>query len=278
MRGYRVADVVKDSSSEVTRFAQNRVFERLARAGYVTSGVLHLIIGYLAIRIGSGTGRGDADASGALATIAGQRGGDVALWVAAVAFGLMGAWRLVETALGRSTDPKAQSEVAEASDRGKALALAAVYFGFAYSAFGFAHGAGQSSAAQTSTMSARLMQSRPGTVALIAAGVVVVAVGGYHVYKGVSRSFLDDLKGEPGRLVVWLGVLGYAAKGLTIAGAGILVVVAASTAKPQEATGLDGALKTLGAQPYGVALLMLAAVGLIVYGLYSFVMARSMKM
>ena len=278
MRGYRVADVVKDSSSEVTRFAQNRVFERLARAGYVTSGLLHLIIGYLAIRIGLGSGRGDADASGALATIAGQRGGDAALWVAAVAFGVMGLWRLVETALGRSTDPKAQSEVAEASDRGKAFSLAVVYFGFAYSAFGFARGTGQSSAAQTSTMSGRLMQSGAGTVALIVAGVIVVAVGGYHVYKGASRSFLDDLKGDSGRLVVWLGVLGYVAKGLTIAGAGILVVVAASTAKPQEATGLDGALKTLGAQPYGVALLVLAAVGLIVYGLYSFVMARSMKM
>ena len=47
--------MVKDSSSEVTRFAQNGVFERLARAGYVTSGLLHLIIGYLAIRIGLGS-------------------------------------------------------------------------------------------------------------------------------------------------------------------------------------------------------------------------------
>jgi hypothetical protein len=39
------------SSSTVTQVAQNSVFERLARAGYIVSGLLHLTIGYLAIRI-----------------------------------------------------------------------------------------------------------------------------------------------------------------------------------------------------------------------------------
>jgi hypothetical protein len=271
------ADVV-NSSSDVTRFAQNGVFERLARAGYVMSGLLHLVIGYLAIRIALGSGRGDADPSGALAAVAGQRGGNIALWIAAAAFGFMALWRLVETALGRATDPKAQGALAETSDRAKAFALAVVYLAFAYSAFGFARGAGESSAKQNSTMSGRLMQSGAGTVALIAAGVIIVAVGAYHVYKGVTRGFLDDLKGKSGDLAVRLGVLGYVAKGLTIAGAGVLVIVAASRSEPDKATGLDGALKALGAQPYGVVLLVLAGMGIITYGFYSFVMARYTKM
>jgi hypothetical protein len=38
------------------------------------------------------------------------------------------------------------------------------------------------------------MQTGAGTIALIAVGVIVVAVGGYHVYKGASHNFLDDLK------------------------------------------------------------------------------------
>lgn len=263
---------------DVSRFAQNRVFERLARAGYVMSGLLHLILGYLAIRIAFGNGGGDADPSGALAAVAGQRGGDVAMWVAAAAFLFMGLWRLVETALGRSTDPKAQSAVAEASDRGKALSLAVAYFAFAYSAWGFARGAGQSSARQNATMSARLMQSVVGTVALIVAGVVIVVVGVYHVHKGVTRGFLDDLKVPSNDVILRVGVLGYVAKGLTIAVAGALVIVAACRSKPEEASGLDAALKTLGAQPYGMALLLLAALGIITYGLYCFVMARHTKM
>jgi hypothetical protein len=271
-------DVTMGSSSEVTRVAQNAAFERVARAGYVMSGLLHVIIGYLAVRVALGGGNDEADPSGALATIAAQRGGDLTLWFAAFAFGSMGLWRLVETALGRSTDPKAQGALAETSDRIKAFSLAAVYFAFAYSALGFARGAGQSSVKQNSTLSARLMQSGPGTAALVAAGVTTVVVGGYHVFKGVNRSFLDDLKGTPGHVVITLGVLGYVAKGLTIGGAGVLVIVAASRAEPDEVTGLDGALKTLGVQPYGAALLILAALGLITYGIYSFVMARSTKM
>ena len=69
------------SSSTVAQVAQNSVFERFARAGYVVSGLLHLAIGYLAIRIALGGG-GSADQSGALAAVAAKPGGIVALWVA----------------------------------------------------------------------------------------------------------------------------------------------------------------------------------------------------
>jgi hypothetical protein len=103
-------------------------------------------------------------------------------------------------------------------------------------------------------------------------------VGGYHVYKGASRNFVDDLKGKSGNLVRRLGVVGYVAKGVVVAAAGALVVVAACRSEPKKATGLDGALQTLGAQPYGAAFLVAAGLGIITYGLYSFVMARSTKM
>ena|ERR1700758_3802433 len=122
------------------------------------------------------------------------------------------------------------------------------------------------------------MHTGAGTVALIAGGVLIVAVGGYHIHKGASRSFLDDLKGKSSKLVRRLGTVGYIAKGLVIVGVGVLVIVAASRSEPNEATGLDGALKTLGAQPYGAALVIAAAMGSISYGPYSFAMARYTKM
>ena len=153
-----------------------------------------------------------------------------------------------------------------------------VYLAFAYSALGFARGAGKSTGEQNSGTSARLMQTGAGTIALIVGGIIIVAVGAYHVYKGASRKFLDDLKGNSSDLVRRLGMVGYIAKGLAIAGAGVLVIVAASHSEPNKATGLDGALKTLGAQPYGAALLTAAGLGIITYGLYSFAMARYTKM
>lgn len=258
------------------RVAQHPVFERLARAGFVVSGLLHLVVGYLAVRLAFGE-RATADQTGALATLAGKPGGPVVLWFAAAALLLLGLWRLVETALGRSSDQRDGSS-SGALDRAKAFALAVVYIALAYSTLGFARGAGRSADQQNSTISARLMQSTPGTAALVLCGLIVVAVGGYHVYKGASRNFLDDLNGNNGNLIRRLGVVGYIGKGVVIAAAGALVVVAALDSQPQKATGLDAALKTLGAQPYGRVLLIAAALGIVTYGLYSFAMARLTKM
>jgi len=105
------------SSSTATQIAQNSTFERFARAGYVVSGLLHLTIGYLAIRLALGSGGNNADQSGALSAVAAKPGGIVALWVAVLAFLVMALWRLVETGLGRKTDPKSQAASSEVLDR-----------------------------------------------------------------------------------------------------------------------------------------------------------------
>ena len=97
-------------------------------------------------------------------------------------------------------------------------------------------------------------------------GIAIIAVGVYHVYKGASQNFLDDLKGTPSNFVRRLGTVGYVAKGLAIAAVGILVLLAVNSSEPGKSSGLDGAFKTLGAQPYGVALLILAGLGIITYG------------
>ncbi len=265
--------MVDDSVADIV---QNSAFERFARFGYVVSGLLHIAIGYLAIRVAQG-GRGAVDQSGALAEVAAHRGGSVALWIAAFGFLAMALWRLAETALGRSTDPKSQRTLLEISDRAKAFGLAAIYAALAYSTFGFARGAGESASQQNSTLSARLMATGTGTAVVVLAGVVIVAVGAYHIYMGASRTFLDDLT-NTSALVSHLGAVGYVTKGLAILGTGAVIVVAATRAEPYKVTGLDGALKTLAAQPFGPTLVIAAAVGIIIYGLFSFAMARYTKM
>jgi hypothetical protein len=107
-------------------------------------------------------------------------------------------------------------------------------------------------------------------VALIAAGVIIV------VWYIAEPANTGDLKGTSSDLVRRWASLPVAR--LAIAGAGILVIVAAILTEPNKATGVDGALKTLGAQPYGAALLIAAGLGIITYGLYSFAMARYTKM
>jgi hypothetical protein len=70
------------------------------------------------------------------------------------------------------------------------------------------------------------------------------------------------------RLVEWLGVIGTAARGAVFALVGVLVLQAAITYQPAKAGGIDKALLTLRNQPFGEFLLILAALGLIVFGVY----------
>ncbi|NKY27825.1 DUF1206 domain-containing protein [Nocardia gamkensis] len=265
------------ASSTAGRIAQNGVFARFARAGYVMSGLVHLLIGYIAIRLALGGG-GSADQSGAMAELADKPGGVVTLWIGVVAFVLMALWRLAEAVFGKASEPGSGSLKSEAFDRVKALSLSVVYLAFAITAFRFAQGSGQSSSSQSVGLTARLMQHTAGTVALVVGGLIIIGVGGYHVYKGASRNFLEDLRGTQSAFVRRLGTVGYIAKGLAVAAVGLLVILAATKDDPNKSAGLDGALKTLGAQPFGVALLLIAGLGIITYGLYSFVMARSAKM
>jgi hypothetical protein len=267
-----------NSASMAGRLAQNSIFERFARAGLVVSGIVHLIIGYIAIRIALGGAAGSADQSGAMTELAAKPGGVFALWVGVVAFVLMALWRLAEAALGSASKPQADNKKSETIDRVKAFSLAVVYFAFAFSAFGFARGSGKSSSGQSAGITARMMQTTAGTIALIAGALIIIAIGGYHIYKGVSQNFLEDLEGTTSDLVRRLGTVGYIAKGLAIAAIGLLVILAVSQSEPDKAAGLDGAFKTLGAQPYGAALLITAGLGIITYGLYSFAMARYTKM
>ncbi|MFB8003870.1 DUF1206 domain-containing protein [Nocardia sp. NPDC056000] len=267
-----------NSSSTLGRIAQNSVFERFARTGFIMSGIVHLLIGYIAIRIAFGGGGGAADQSGAMAELAAKPGGTVALWIGFVAFVLMALWRVAEAVLGSASKPDADGTMHQVIDRIKAFSVGVVYFAFAVSALGFARGHGKSSGGQNAGLTARVMQHTAGTIALIIGGLIIIAIGGYHVYKGASRNFLDDLEGATSALVRRLGMIGYIAKGLAIAAAGALVILAAIQSKPDKATGLDGAFKTLGAQPYGVILLVVAGLGIITYGLYSFAMARYVKM
>ncbi len=76
------------------------------------------------------------------------------------------------------------------------------------------------------------------------------------------------------RIVRTLGVIGTVARGVVVAGVGILVIDAAASYSPAKAGGVDKALLTLRNQPLGPALLILVALGLVVFGVYGLCEAR----
>lgn len=261
------------------RATDSDAFEYTARAGFAASGVLHLLVGYIIGRLAFTGGGGNADQSGALATLGSQTGGAIMLWVATIGLAALGLWRVAEAVIGSKPGERSGTKDDNpAWKRGKSAGLAIVNFAIALSAARFAMGSGQSSGQQNAGMSAQLMQSGWGKALLIAVGLGVLAVGGYHVYKGVSQKFLEELRGSHGTAVVATGVTGYVAKGLVLGGAGLLVIIATLQADPSKAAGLDAAVKTLGQAPFGKFLLIAAALGIAAFGAYSFIRSRYGRM
>jgi hypothetical protein len=277
----RVHGVMVDKSMHgvADRATDSDAFEYAARAGFAVSGVLHLLVAYIILRIAFGAG-GNADQSGALTTLAKQTGGALMLWVAAVGLVALGLWRVAEAIVGsKPSERSGQSrDDTPAWKRAKSLGLAIVNFAIALSAARFAMGTGQQSSQQNAGLSAQMMQSGWGKAVLILVGLGLAAVGGYHVYKGLSKKFLKDLRTSGGSGITAVGVTGYVAKGLVLAGAGVLVIVATLQADPSKATGFDAAVKTLGHAPFGKVLLVVAALGIASFGAYSFVRSRYGRM
>lgn len=259
-----------NSAEQAARQASNHpVVENGARVGYAVNGVLHLLIAWIALRVAFGGG-GSADQSGALSTLASNTGGKIILWIGVVGFALLAVWQLVEAIVGAS---------GEATDRIKAAAKTVVYAVLAWSSYKFATGGGSSgqSKQQSTDFTQTLMDAPAGRILVGLLGLGVVGVGGYHIYKGAKKKFLEDLEEHPGTWAVYAGQAGYIAKGIALAVVGFLFLVAAFKKSPGEATGLDGALHTLREQPFGTVLLLVVALGLAAYGIYSFARARHAK-
>jgi hypothetical protein len=79
-------------------------------------------------------------------------------------------------------------------------------------------------------------------------------------------------------VVKWLGEFGGIARGIVFVTAGIFLVVAAVRARPQQAKGVDSALRVLAATPLGPWLLVLVAVGLIMFGVFSCCEAKWLRL
>ena len=255
----------------------SRGFVLAARAGYVAAGLLHVMIGVIALRVATG-GSGSADQSGAVAALAGSPGGTVLLWACFLGCAALAVFLFSEIFFGATQ----RSDRDRLKHRVKMGGQAVVY-GAIGAVFGtYALGGTSDSSGSTQSLSARLMAHPAGTVLLIVVGLGLVVAGAFFVHRGVTRSFRENLKSLPpgtaGRAVMWLGTAGYAAKGVALAVLGVLVVVATVRSDPEQSSGLDGALKALQEQPFGAWILGAVALGLICYGVFMVVRARYQRM
>jgi fumarate reductase subunit D len=256
-------------SRRARRAASTPAVEWLSRAGIVCRALVYALVAVLVLQVAAGHVDKRADSKGALETVAHQPLGRVMLLAMAVGLAGYALWRFFEAA----------------TSQGWGKRLAAVGKGLVYVgllAFAVRLVAGHRAAGdehQEVDLTARILKLPLGRAVVLGVGLAVVAVGLSNLYHASGRRYQRHLR--TGRLSAreerWIGrvaVVGLLSRMLVFCLVGAFVVRAAVRYDPNEATGLDGALKRLGGQPYGPFLLVLVAAGLFAFAVYCAVEAR----
>lgn len=249
--------------------------ERIGRIGWVAKGVLYLSLALLVWRVAAHAASGDADQVGALSELSGGGWERALLVVVAGGLFLYAAWRLTEAVLARSE---------EAVERIGAAVSGLIHVGLGVIALRLvADGdSGTGGGTATDQRAAGFLEDGTGRVIIGLLGLVLVGVAVEQFRRAWTASFMrkldyPELPGERPTIKA-LGRAGHAARGVVWAIVGGFLTVAAVQADPDDAKGLDGALREVAERSWGDVLLAVTAVGLALYGVYCILSARHQRL
>jgi uncharacterized membrane protein YidH (DUF202 family) len=239
-------------------------FLMLTRVGFAARGLLYLIIGYLALKLGRAE-----DAGGALEHVSREAGGLV-LGLLALGFVAYGIWRVADAIF--DTQNKGNEAKGIAGRLAGALS-GLIHLGLAFTAVKLASGTGSGSDSSNSAESgaATAMGLPGGDLLLYLAAAILAAAGIAQLVIAAKRDFCKHLATEA-KTKMWViaaGVGGHAARGVIFLSAAWLLFGAARHNEAEEAGALGDALLNLPG-----ALQAAVAAGLCLFGAYSLIEAR----
>jgi Domain of Unknown Function (DUF1206) len=230
----------------------------------------------LAIKLALGDGGKATSRPGALHALASQSFGKVLLTLLAIGLGCYAIWRFVQAL---ATRDEGKGRIKEVGRRLGYLGRGLIYAGLTVSAVRIllGDGGGQSQNGKAHKTTAVVLSWPAGTWLVGIAGAILVGVGLWNGYRGLTRKFEDRWRDMGQTARTWgarVGVAGHLARAVVFSLIGIFLVKAAVDYSPKDAIGLDGALQKLARADYGPYLLGITAAGLVCYGLYCLVDAR----
>ncbi|MEG5160156.1 DUF1206 domain-containing protein [Microcoleus sp. AT3-A2] len=268
-------DNIKQSIGQA---ASHPWFERLARLGYASKGLVYFIVGFLAAQAVFSMGGRTTDTSGALSEIVSQPFGKFLLFL--VTIGIIGyaLWRIVQTIL----DPEHQGQKMDAKRIAQRIgyALSALaYAGLALTAVKLIMGSGGGNSNTTQDLTAQILAQPFGQWLVGLAGSIVIGVGFSYFYEAYKAKFrrhfkLDEMSQTEQTWATRLGRFGIAARGVVFVIIGFFLIQAARLSDASQTKGLGDVLGILAQQPFSPVILALVPLGLIAYGIYSIIEAR----
>ena len=265
-----------DVKRQGEQIATNAKFSWLARLGYAARGVVYIVIGGLAVMaaVGGGGSGQTTGSRGALQSLVDEPYGQallVALGIGLLAFGIWRAVQAIADTDGHGTDGKGVAIRLGFAASAITHAFLAIYA--ASIAFGWGFGGGGTGGGGSKQNWSAWLLSQPGGKWLLGiVGLVIISVGVAQIAKGWKEKYLamDWRKQKWADPVCKFGLI---ARGAVFAIIGAFVVIAAYQTDPSEVRGLGGALRSIQGQAYGTALLLIVALGLIAFGVYSIIEA-----
>lgn len=267
--------LILDAKGMANEAQANIWVDRLTRIGYFARGIIYGLIGLFALQLVFGQGGKITDQKGALTSLASQPFGKFLLIIVAV--GLVGLfiWGIIRAV----ADPYHKGH----DFKGIVARIGYLISGLSYGALfvptvNLIQGTGSQTggSTQTAQKATASMLARPGGPFIVElVGAALIGVGIYRIYAGYTSKLNESLKSyqmtaDERRWAIRLGRLGYIAIGIVFIILGFLAILAAVTLDPKKVGGFDQALTFLAHQPYGPFLLIIVALGLIAYAIYSF--------
>ena len=278
MRTAGVDDPIQSARDVSRRAAHSTWLGYVARVGIVAKGVSFGLVGVLACAValadlGSATSR-----EGALAIVAGESYGVFLIAALAFGFACYTLWRLVEAIFDRAHEGDRVKGLAK---RAGYLGRAAIYGVLTFIAVQLLDGRNESGqeVVEERKVTARVLEWPAGRWLVALAGVALIGAGLFNAYRAFTQKFEEkwatgEMQEAERRWLPRVSSLGLFARFVIFALIGTFLLKAAYQYDPQEAIGLDGALRTLVQTSYGPVLLFVLAAGLVCYALFCFVEAR----
>lgn len=268
--------------AEATRAAsaagRSRWVGWLGRAGLVAKGVSYALVATLALLLAADGGGRATGREGALELIADEAYGRLAIIGLAVGFAAYAAWRLAQALLDRATEGTDAGGLAK---RAGYFARALLYAALAGTALTLLDGTGSGSSEtqETRGATAEALTWPGGRLLVGAVGLGFLAAAAFNGYRALTQKFeekwyVDDVGERTQRMLAGVGSAGLLARFVVFGFVGLFLVKAAYEYDPQEAIGIDGALRKVVDGAYGEALLGVVAGGLLCYALFCLVEAR----
>jgi hypothetical protein len=232
---------MNDATATAQSAHESDWLDHAVRAGLVAYGIVHLLVGWLALQLAFGEKEDSASNSGALHYLAQQPLGGVLVWLVAVGMFLLVIWRLLEFGFGYRDE---QDDAKRWRKRGTSLGKAVIYGAIGVSAVRVATHSGSKGGTDSTT--AKLMDLPGGQLIVGAVGLAIIGYGVSLVVRGWTEKFTEHLdaqgqSGKDGSAYVMFGKVGYIAKGVAIGIVGGLFVYAGITHEAKKSGGLDQA-------------------------------------